>query len=610
MTRESRRSQKPKARDARAGSSFLPEPRVRAAAVPMVFFVPLAILAHFAGGGGAIEMAQVAIDRDELRSLVRSVRQDIAREDNPTIEILTDNAEQKAPEIKVKPNESAPDNAEADPNAAPDPSPDAKPPKPAKVAEEQKKKDDEKKLEKPKDPEPPKEAAKPKVDVPSMGGQPPPPVPVVPVAPDKRIAIQQHADKNQPDNPNANRIADDSNHVKEESVAKQRQRHRDDDKPSPGAQQKKNAPKDDVGNSDETKIADQKDKKGNDDHAPGENKKDSVDREHRAPKAPPAPVVAKAPPPSVPAVKAGGGKPGAPALPAAPPPSLGGAGPASPEMLNADKGGGFTVDPANPGGNGVGKTPGKKRPPAPYQSPVRVGSLGLGGAGFAPGGPNLNLTMAGVEQAVGLDKLKAERAADGAARKSAHRGSFETNKFEKWRAAIENYEPSVKLGNQTSLNAARVPFASYINAIHNRIHPIFAEEFLASLDNLPKNHAMNQDLVTHLEIVLSKDQGKIVRMGVVKPSGATAFDIVALNSVKRAEPFGKAPDVIVSPDGNVYLHWEFHRDPVDACTTRNARPFLLSAPPPQEPGKPLGPRRKPSSPSDERPQGPLTPFRR
>jgi TonB-like protein len=170
----------------------------------------------------------------------------------------------------------------------------------------------------------------------------------------------------------------------------------------------------------------------------------------------------------------------------------------------------------------------------------------------------------------------------------------------------------VKPGNQTSLNAAQAPFATYINGIHNRLHPIFAEEFLAALESLPKTHAMNQDLVTHIEIVLSRDQGRIVRRGVTKASGVTAFDIAAINAVDRSQPFGKAPDIIVSPDGNVYLHWEFHRDPFDACTTRNARPFLLKAAPPA-PVMPGPPKRAPSGlPADDRPPGappPLLPLR-
>jgi hypothetical protein len=42
-----------------------------------------------------------------------------------------------------------------------------------------------------------------------------------------------------------------------------------------------------------------------------------------------------------------------------------------------------------------------------------------------------------------------------------------------------------------------------------------------------------------------------------------------------AAPFGAPPAIIVSPDGNVYIHWEFHRDPFYACTSRFARPYLL-----------------------------------
>jgi hypothetical protein len=234
------------------------------------------------------------------------------------------------------------------------------------------------------------------------------------------------------------------------------------------------------------------------------------------------------------------------------------------------------MDPANPGGDGKSRRAGKKRSSAPFENPVKVGAVGLGAPGIA-GGPNLNLSMAGFEASVGREKLQAERAADGAARKSAHRGKWEKNNFGKYKAAIENYEPGVKLGNQTALNAAQSVFATYLNTIHNRLHPIFAEEFLASLDNLPDKHSFNKNLVTHIEIVLSKDEGKIVRMGVTSASGMTAFDIVALNSMQRSSPFGKAPDAIVSHDGKVYLHWEFHRDPFDACSTRNAFPYLLPA---------------------------------
>ncbi len=141
------------------------------------------------------------------------------------------------------------------------------------------------------------------------------------------------------------------------------------------------------------------------------------------------------------------------------------------------------------------------------------------------------------------------------------------------------YDPSARADDTTALNGDRVPFAVYLNSIHNRIHPIFAGEYLASLDSLAKSHPLNQPLSTHLDIVLNKDTGRIVRMGVTKSSGAPAFDIVALSAVHRAQPFGQAPDIIASPDGNVYVHGEFHRDPFDACSTRNAWPFILKSAP-------------------------------
>ena len=147
------------------------------------------------------------------------------------------------------------------------------------------------------------------------------------------------------------------------------------------------------------------------------------------------------------------------------------------------------------------------------------------------------------------------------------------------RTEPETHEPGVKLDNPRSLKDVAVPFATYLVAMHSRIHPIFAEEFLGSLASLPKTHVLNGDLVAVLEVVLSPAEGRIVRMGVVKASGVTAFDVVALSSVNRAQPFGKAPDVIVSSDGNVHLHWEFHRDPQDGCSLRNAFPYLLKSTP-------------------------------
>jgi TonB family protein len=193
---------------------------------------------------------------------------------------------------------------------------------------------------------------------------------------------------------------------------------------------------------------------------------------------------------------------------------------------------------------------------------------------------------------IGKDQLARERRADGERRKSQHAGTWRPVGIERWRAAIENYVASVKPGNQTALNTARAPFANYLVQIHNRIHPIFAETFLDSLDSLPNTHPLNRpEITTNIEIVLDREEGRIERMGITKTSGVTAFDVAALESVHRAQPFGAPPREIVSPDGSVYFHWEFHRNRDEACSTYFARPFILkgqpkSVPPSLPPSKP------------------------
>lgn len=143
----------------------------------------------------------------------------------------------------------------------------------------------------------------------------------------------------------------------------------------------------------------------------------------------------------------------------------------------------------------------------------------------------------------------------------------------------ESYVPRVTPGNQRPLNATAVCWAAYLNEMHKRIHPLFADSFLASLDALPPGDPRNDaQLTTRLEVVLTRD-GEIQQMGVVRSSGVPDFDIAALDSVDRARPFGRAPDAIVSVsfDGFIYLQWEFHRNEVYACSTMGARPYLLAS---------------------------------
>lgn len=150
-----------------------------------------------------------------------------------------------------------------------------------------------------------------------------------------------------------------------------------------------------------------------------------------------------------------------------------------------------------------------------------------------------------------------------------------------WRSSgafVDAYTPQVQRENVVSLKGVAVPFAIYINAIHNRLHPSFEEELQAAREVYPELHTA-ADLVVHVEIVLDQEDGHIARMGIFKSSGSSVFDAVALAALRRAAPFGAPPHSIVSPGGNVYIHWDLHMDPFEACVPRNARPYLLARAP-------------------------------
>lgn len=513
---------------------------LREAQIPIVLWISAAAMLHIGGGTTVKKISDVVGETREIvafsravRTIVRPAEIEIALEpqpDEPKEEELSPPLE-PAPEVLL-----AKQSAEELPPPAPEPT----------VTET---------------PEPPEPE------------QPPPPAPPAPIdpaklpqelllpRPDGRLAIRQHVEKGQADNPNAARIADDANHTAEETMARVRAYDQDSPDPSPGKSPgKSQETPGDGGDKDETGFAVASEDKG--DTRPGEEE----GQDKPAPPAAPREAPANQNPQTPEAATAAGQLP----VPATPgqDASRGGTGP-SPSDALATPDGSYSLDPS--GGDGKPVAPSTEGRRALAGTPGRPGPLGFGAVG------PYNLSLPGLVDAIGAQQLEQEREKARNTRLTKHRGAFAGADFERYRAAIENYDPSVKLGNQTSLNAAQSPFAGYINLIHNRIHPIFADTFLRSLERLPKNDPLNQNLVTHVEVVLDRT-GRIVRRGITKPSGVTAFDVGALKSVEMAGPFGKPPDVIVSPDGRVYIHWEFHRDPYYACTSRFARPYLLKTP--------------------------------
>jgi hypothetical protein len=135
---------------------------------------------------------------------------------------------------------------------------------------------------------------------------------------------------------------------------------------------------------------------------------------------------------------------------------------------------------------------------------------------------------------------------------------------------------TVRLGTQRGLRPVAVEFATYLNAMHNRIHPEFTTKELERLDKLPPTDPLNDPkLVTKLEIVLAGDTGALLKASVMMPSGNVEFDNLALGAMERSAPFAPAGSALRSSDGNVYVHWEFGRDETFGCSTMHVRPYLL-----------------------------------
>ena len=148
-----------------------------------------------------------------------------------------------------------------------------------------------------------------------------------------------------------------------------------------------------------------------------------------------------------------------------------------------------------------------------------------------------------------------------------------------WDRYIQHYTTGISPGQKLPIGWAGLgirPFAEYLSAIHNRVHPWFADRFIGSLDKLPATDPLKRgDLVVRIELAIAPD-GSIARIGVVKSSGLPAFDASGLEAFARAAPMPPSPASIRSTDGNVWVQWDLHRDDVYACSTMNAHPFRLA----------------------------------
>ena len=197
------------------------------------------------------------------------------------------------------------------------------------------------------------------------------------------------------------------------------------------------------------------------------------------------------------------------------------------------------------------------------------------------GGRRLGLSWSDFESVYGEEELRLEREARLEERRSRRRGAGRERMWAAFRAAMENYVPEVRVGNQTELGTARVPFATFLHDVHVRIHQEFSDGYVTRIRLDDPNGLNDASLHTTLEVSINAD-GSLNQIGIVRTSGNTLFDQGAFNSMWRAQPFPRPPDEILSGDGRAWLRWNFHRND-ERCATSGAQPFILD-------NAPVGPR--------------------
>lgn len=121
------------------------------------------------------------------------------------------------------------------------------------------------------------------------------------------------------------------------------------------------------------------------------------------------------------------------------------------------------------------------------------------------------------------------------------------------------------------------PWAELLAAMHRQLHPLFAEQYLRSLESLPASSPLSdRRLVVEVGIQLVPRTGEIRRIAVTRTSGVPEFDAGAVAAFERVRP-PPFSEQLASADGYAYLAWQLRRDPDRACLLLQAQPYRLEA---------------------------------
>ncbi len=166
--------------------------------------------------------------------------------------------------------------------------------------------------------------------------------------------------------------------------------------------------------------------------------------------------------------------------------------------------------------------------------------------------PKVELSLSALGQVLGHDPMVA------AAKEYAERGHKSALAPGRDISSTSDYVENVPLGDLTHLNTQEYVYYGFYHRIKIKLEQFWGrsiQEKAQQLQKIGRHIASEENLITALRITLDQ-QGEILAIAVVGPSGIRELDDAAIESFNQAGPFPNPPKGMVV-DGKVTLQWGF-----------------------------------------------------
>lgn len=157
-----------------------------------------------------------------------------------------------------------------------------------------------------------------------------------------------------------------------------------------------------------------------------------------------------------------------------------------------------------------------------------------------------------------------------AERRAGQIGGDAEERWDRTRAALENFDALVARGEETSLNTIGNDEAAFIHAVHNAIHPQWTA-FVAGVAMGSDTSVADLSLQAIADFAVAGD-GEVTSVRIRSSSGNIRFDAEIIDLLYRISPVVAPPSELQSVDGTTYVRWHFHRDE-RLCTSAFADVF-------------------------------------